>query len=453
MSASFVKAFQNASKGSSPSVPKTLIKRNALTTVSALKNGMRVACETTTGQKSATVGLWIDNGSRYEANHLRGASRLLLKCGLFGTQTFTTAQLNSAVDELGGTIVPSVGREHTYIYITTSKDQVLKAAGVLSEVARNARLSNADLVKAKQEVLNDLLAEDKCTNHRIVSNLMDCAYGKLADDMPTASMAVQHGVKHIKVDDLEHFRQSFTCPNRAVLVGFGDVDHSLLEEAANTHFGDWCQGHAHHSSVDTFVGGESRENSRSAEGAAWGVETCGASSSDTIPLALACLKTQLHFNGSGSGFATSSLPTVVHPFMHSFRDGGACGFCILPTSKAAQSALADSLQRTVTEWRQLSLNVANPDEIEKAKFALKRRLLLTVDGAHNSVLDIGRQVLQIGRRVPLPEMFRRIDNVTSKDVSTAVHHYFLRRKPVFSYLGGAYPPYSRTKKWTNRFWN
>lgn len=50
--------------------------RPTLTKVTTLSNGMRVASENLEGE-TATVGVWIDAGSRYEDAHNNGTAHFL----------------------------------------------------------------------------------------------------------------------------------------------------------------------------------------------------------------------------------------------------------------------------------------------------------------------------------------------------------------------------------------
>lgn len=54
--------------------------------VTTLPNGMRVASETTPFAETATVGVWIDAGSRYETADNNGAAHFLEHMAFKGTK-------------------------------------------------------------------------------------------------------------------------------------------------------------------------------------------------------------------------------------------------------------------------------------------------------------------------------------------------------------------------------
>jgi predicted Zn-dependent peptidase len=69
----FYLIFQHASTASA--VKQKLVNLPA-TQLTQLDNGMRVASEDS-GQQTATVGIWIDSGSRYETDKNNGVAHFL----------------------------------------------------------------------------------------------------------------------------------------------------------------------------------------------------------------------------------------------------------------------------------------------------------------------------------------------------------------------------------------
>ena len=64
----------------------TNVKRSSAMQVTTLPNGMRVASETTPFAETATVGVWIDAGSRYETADNNGAAHFLEHMAFKGTK-------------------------------------------------------------------------------------------------------------------------------------------------------------------------------------------------------------------------------------------------------------------------------------------------------------------------------------------------------------------------------
>ena len=72
------------------------------TDISTLDSGLRVASETVVGSETATVGVWIDAGSRYETAQNNGAAHFLEHMAFKGTQKRTQQQLEVEIENMGG---------------------------------------------------------------------------------------------------------------------------------------------------------------------------------------------------------------------------------------------------------------------------------------------------------------------------------------------------------------
>ena len=74
------------------------LSRGPATEIDTLPNGLRVASEGGHGE-TATVGVWIDAGSRYETAKNNGAAHFLEHMAFKGTQNRTQQQLEEAVGQ------------------------------------------------------------------------------------------------------------------------------------------------------------------------------------------------------------------------------------------------------------------------------------------------------------------------------------------------------------------
>jgi len=81
--------------------PQYIIKAPS-TDVSSLPSGLRVASETVVGSETATVGVWIDAGSRYETAQNNGAAHFLEHMAFKGTEKRTQQRLEVEIENMGG---------------------------------------------------------------------------------------------------------------------------------------------------------------------------------------------------------------------------------------------------------------------------------------------------------------------------------------------------------------
>lgn len=97
----FSAAAASAPAAASPSFPDYVLRAPS-TDVTALDSGLRVASETVAGAETATVGVWIDAGSRYETAANNGAAHFLEHMAFKGTDKRTQQALEVEIENMGG---------------------------------------------------------------------------------------------------------------------------------------------------------------------------------------------------------------------------------------------------------------------------------------------------------------------------------------------------------------
>lgn len=487
MSVSFSTVIQKARPARTHAVGAALrdvIAKIPQTNVSSLNNGVRIACEQNPVAKFATVGLWMDIGTRHEMGEFSGVSRVLEKCGFLGTTNQSKQDIAKAVEELGGQLTVNVDREHTYLYMKVAEKNVNKAVGLLADVVRNARVSDEDVATAKKLVKQEQSEFEERPDDVTLDNLFRAAFDSTVSGIGAPLYGDKNKLDVITKDVVEKFRRSNLAGSRVVVVGAGAVNQTELEKAASQYLNDLPKDAKREVPVDSrYVGGEFKLWNLRHKTAhmTWAFETCGANCEDSLPLQLATQITgnfhrsqhelgqaQMHRVLKTFSSLDHSTPTNTHfnekaietanSFLKQYSDGGLCGMNIV--ARPCQTAIGDAsvlheiLQYSMSEWTRFSQKVLHEVELDQAKVNVKSQLLFNMDGTSNTAEDIGRQVLYHGRRVPLEEMYNRIDDVTATNVQEVLQHYFYARKPVFSYNGYIYPipNYDWTHHWTYKFW-
>ena len=81
-----------------------------------MPSGLRVASETIPYATTATVGVWIDAGSRYETEATNGTAHFLEHMAFKGTTTRSLRQLEEEVENMGAHLNAYTSREQTTYY-------------------------------------------------------------------------------------------------------------------------------------------------------------------------------------------------------------------------------------------------------------------------------------------------------------------------------------------------
>ena len=116
---------------------------------------MRVATESTPFAETATIGVWIDAGSRYETASNNGTAHFLEHMAFKGTKTRTTAGLEEEIENMGGHLNAYTSREQTTYYAKVFKADVPKAVEILSDILQNSTMDAAHVEREPADDQHD----------------------------------------------------------------------------------------------------------------------------------------------------------------------------------------------------------------------------------------------------------------------------------------------------------
>eukprot|EP00672_Neobodo_designis_P016372 CAMPEP_0174849530 /NCGR_PEP_ID=MMETSP1114-20130205/16508_1 /TAXON_ID=312471 /ORGANISM="Neobodo designis, Strain CCAP 1951/1" /LENGTH=487 /DNA_ID=CAMNT_0016083889 /DNA_START=38 /DNA_END=1501 /DNA_ORIENTATION=+ len=438
--------------------------------VTKLSNGVRVATEHNHNAKFATVGIWIDAGTRYDMRHQQGMSKVLQYAGFQGTTSADRQTLSRTIDELGGQLTVETGRELSFMSLKVAKANVPKAVEFLADIYRNARLSEEDVTAAKAAVETARHQNEENVDNLLDDNLHVCAYDATFEGgLGNKLYGTPEGIQAVTKDALLEFRNKYYTAGRTIVVGSGAVSQKELEGLAQQFLGDLAD-----KTVEVpetrFVGGDIRLwNVRNST---WhgqmGVETMGAMCGDTVPLTLvthihghyhrsqhelgqhalhrlAKMYSSLDFGGNYTDIHHPKSIETLDSYYHQYSDTGLLG--MKGAGRQVKShphyarSMGDIFGNAVWDWSRIARKAIDHTELAQAKVNYKAQLMYNLDGTHNNAKDLARQVHLYGRRVPLEEMFTRIDDLSPSNVQETLSHYFIDRKPVYSFYGYFYPEF------------
>ncbi|OAT14514.1 mitochondrial processing peptidase [Blastomyces gilchristii SLH14081] len=104
--------------------------------VTELSNGLRVATESLPGP-FAGVGVYVDAGSRYENESLRGVSHIIDRLAFKSTSQRTADQMVEALERLGGNIQCASARESLMYQSASFNSAVPTTLALLAETIRD----------------------------------------------------------------------------------------------------------------------------------------------------------------------------------------------------------------------------------------------------------------------------------------------------------------------------
>ncbi|CAD6506170.1 BgTH12-07100 [Blumeria graminis f. sp. triticale] len=202
--------------------------------VSTLANGIRVATEALPGHFSG-IGVFIDAGSRYENEHLRGVSHIMDRLAFKSTKNRTSDQMLEAIESLGGNINCASSRESLMYQSATFNSAVPTAVALLAETIRDPLITEEE-VQEQLETAAYEIKEIWSKPELILPEVVHMAAYK-DNTLGNPLLCPKERFSEIDKKTVNDYRSALIRPDRIVLA-FAGVPHEEALKLADQYFAD-----------------------------------------------------------------------------------------------------------------------------------------------------------------------------------------------------------------------
>ena len=385
-----------------------------------LPGGLRVVTEYVPAVRSASVGLWVNVGSRDEGPTVAGAAHFLEHLLFKATPARTSVEIAQAVDAVGGELNAFTSKEHTCYYAHVLDDDLEMAVELVADVVLNGVCAPDDVELERDVVLEEIAMRDDDPEDTLGDVLLSAMFG----DHPVGRPVIGSidSVSGMTRNQLRSFHVRRYTPERMVLAVAGNIDHDHVVALAREFFGErLVKGrkplpHRKGSGRLTVPPGLTLI-SRDCEQThlTMGVRVPGRHWPDRW--ALSVLNTALGGGLSSRLFQqireTRGLAYSVYSAVDSFADSGAFSLYAgcLPERFDEVVRLAAEVLETVAR------DGITDAECRIAKGSLRGGLLLGLEDSASRMNRLGRTEINYGRYRTLTSTLRSIEQVTVEDVN------------------------------------
>ncbi|KAH6650573.1 Metalloenzyme, LuxS/M16 peptidase-like protein [Chaetomium tenue] len=398
------------------------------TETTTLKNGLTVATQYSPYAQTSTVGVWIDAGSRAETAETNGTAHFLEHLAFKGTSKRTQHQLELEIENMGGHLNAYTSRENTVYFAKALNEDVPQCVDILQDILQNSKLEESAIERERDVILRESEEVEKQVEEVVFDHLHATAYQ--GQSLGRTILGPRENIRDITRTELANYVKNNYTADRMVLAGAGGIPHQQLVEMADRYFSKLpskspeTSAYALSKKKPDFIGSDVRIRDDTIPTANIAIAVEGASWSDPDYFTALVAQAIVGNYDKALGNAPhqgSKLSGIVHKndlansymsFSTSYSDTGLWGIYLV-TDKLG--SVDDLVHFALREWSRLSSNVSEA-EVERAKAQLKASILLALDGTTAVAEDIGRQIVNTGRRMSPGEIERVIDNITEKDV-------------------------------------
>jgi predicted Zn-dependent peptidase len=379
-----------------------------------LSNGARIVTEVVGQVYSASIGIWVDVGSQDETVENNGVSHCLEHMLFKGTKDRTAQDIAQQIEDVGGSLGASTGKENTCFYGRVLGDQLPIAVDILFDMLLNATLTKVDLDLERSVILEEIkMYEDDPEDYAHETLVMN-----IWPDHPLSRpiTGTSETVSAITAKMLRQHVDRFYRPDRFVVSIAGNFDEKRTVDQISDMLGS-IKGGSHERLIPpTNVSKFSAVRNKDIEQAHISIATEGLGVTDDEKYTVAVLDLCLGGNVSSRLFQEvrekRGLVYTINSFRESHENGGLFGVyagCSPKQVGKVLSLVSKELKRTKKEG-------FTDEEIVRAKTQLRSELLLGLESMRSRASRNAYSELYFNRQLTVDEIVADIELVTGEGV-------------------------------------
>ena len=121
-----------------------------------LDNGIRIVTHEIPGNRSISLGIWVENGSRHENAAENGISHFIEHLLFKGTERRSAAQIAEEMDAVGGVINAFTSKENTCYYVKVLDEDLQLAIDLLSDIFLHSIFDPEEIERERSVILQEI---------------------------------------------------------------------------------------------------------------------------------------------------------------------------------------------------------------------------------------------------------------------------------------------------------
>ncbi len=388
--------------------------------VTRLDSGLTVVTDPMGAVESASLGVWVEAGTRDEPATLNGVSHLLEHMAFKGTGRRSAQDIAEEMDAVGGHLNAYTARDHTAYYAKVLKEDTGLALDVISDILQHSIFDAEELAREQAVVVQEIGQALDTPDDIVFDHFQAPAYPDQPLGRPVLGTA--ETVRAMRRDTVfDYMAGHYSAPNM-MLAAAGRIDHDRLVEAAAKAFPDLPEARPRDNAAPVYAGGDFRQESDIEQvNLVMGFD--GLAYEDPDHYAAAMLSTLL-----GGGMSSRLFQEVrekrglvysIYSFTSSYTDGGLFGIY----AGCGEGDVTELIPVVCDEIVAVTDGVGEA-EMARARAQLKASILMSLESTSSRCELLARQMAVHGRPVPVEEVVAKIVAVTTDDVARVARRLF-----------------------------
>ncbi len=375
--------------------------------VSKLSNGMTVVTDTMPHLQSASVGVWVNAGSRHETLADHGISHMLEHMAFKGTERRSARAVVEEIEAVGGHLNAHTTHEATAYYVRLLKDDVPLGADILADILQFSTFEPEEVAREQGVIIQEIGQAADTPDDLVFDLLLEASF----PDQPLGRpiLGTPESVKSFDGPRLKSYMGAKYAGPQLVLAGAGAVEHSALTDMGESLFNALPTAQPEKAEPAQFSATDCRED-KELEQVHLTLAFEGVDYADPD-----YYTAQVFSSVLGGGMSSRLFQEVrekrglcysVYSFNWSFDDTGLFGIY----AGTAEEDVAELVPVVADELNRLASD-ASEEEAARARTQLKAGMLMGLESSAARVEQLARQQMIFGRPLSVEEITERVDAV------------------------------------------
>ena len=399
-----------------------------------LPHGLTVITEQMENIRSASIGIWLETGSRDETPQANGISHFIEHMVFKGTEHRTAEEIARQVDSIGGNMDAFTSKECICFNVKVLDEHVPVALEILCDLVLHPTFDVDDIARERGVILEEIKMDEDNPDY-LVHEIFTQNFWK---DHPLGKpiLGTKETVKKFERQTvLDTYSRRF-APGNIVVAAAGHLNHDQFVDLVVKHFEHLKPAqNGFHSALPKIVPRIVLRNKKALEQ----VQLCIGV--PAYPIAHEkryvgyILNTLLGGGMSSRLFQNirerQGLAYSIYSDLNPYRDTG----CMAVYAGTSLASAAKVVKSVVNEFRDLKAKPVPEEELRRSKDQLKGNLVLSMESSMARMSNLARQEMYFDQFQDLDELIEKIEAVTADDLQTLAQEFFKTESVAVTALG------------------
>jgi predicted Zn-dependent peptidase len=399
-----------------------------------LPHGLTVITEQMEHIRSASIGIWLETGSRDETEQVNGISHFIEHMVFKGTKHRTAEEIARQVDSIGGNMDAFTSKECICFNVKVLDENVPVALEILTDLVLHPTFTTEDIARERGVILEEIKMDEDNPDY-LVHEIFTQNFWK---DHPLGKpiLGTKETVKKFERQTvLDKYAHAF-APGNIIVAAAGHLDHDEFVNLVVKHFEHLKPAkNGFHSPAPKIVPRIVLRNKKALEQVQLCIGVPAYPIAHEKRHAGYVLNTLLGGGMSSRLFQNirerQGLAYSIYSDLNPYRDTG----CMAVYAGTSLASAAKVVRSVVNEFRDLKIKPVPEEELRRSKDQLKGSLMLSLESSTARMSNLARQEMYFDHFQDLDELIEKIEAVTAEDLQTLANEFFKTESVAVTALG------------------